>query len=97
MFGSILFIKLFNPIFVIVIVCSATLYGFSVPMIKKTVYATEEASTRTILNNVYKLGMYKIQLLPPIGIWFGNPINDRGSTLPSSSSISAFSEINRKI
>ena len=55
MFRSILFRKLFISIFVVVIVCSATLYGLSVPMIKKTVFATEEASAKTILNNVYEL------------------------------------------
>lgn len=55
MFRSILFRKLFISIFVIVIICSATLYGLSVPMIKQTVYATEEASAKTILNNVYEL------------------------------------------
>ena len=55
MFRSILFRKVFISIFVIVVVCSATLYGLSVPLIKKTVYATEEASAKTILNNVYEL------------------------------------------
>ena len=55
MFRSILYRKLFISIFVVVIVCSATLYGLSVPMIKKTVFATEEASAKTILNNVYEL------------------------------------------
>ncbi len=55
MFRSILFRKLFISIFVVVIVSSVTLYFLSVPMIKKTVYATEEASAKTILNNVYEL------------------------------------------
>lgn len=55
MFRSILFRKLFISIFMIVIVCSATLYAFSVPMIKKTVYTTEAASAKTILDNVYEL------------------------------------------
>ncbi len=55
MFRSILFRKLFVSIFVVVIVSSVTLYFLSVPMIKKTVYATEEASAQTILNNVYEL------------------------------------------
>ncbi|WP_319405485.1 cache domain-containing protein [uncultured Desulfosarcina sp.] len=55
MFRSILFRKLFMSIVVVVIVSSAALYGLSVPMIKKTVYATEEASAKTILNNVYEL------------------------------------------
>lgn len=55
MFRSILFRKLFISIFVIVIACSATLYGLSVPLIKKTVYATEEAAAKTILDNVYEL------------------------------------------
>ncbi len=55
MFRSILFRKLFISIFVVVIVCSVTLYSLSVPMIKKTVYATEEASAKTILNNVFEL------------------------------------------
>jgi diguanylate cyclase (GGDEF)-like protein len=55
MFRSILFRKLFISIFVVVILYSVTLYTLSVPMIKKTVYATEEASAKTILNNVFEL------------------------------------------
>lgn len=55
MFRSILFRKLFMSIVVVVILSSVALYGLSVPMIKKTVYATEEASAKTILNNVYEL------------------------------------------
>ncbi len=55
MLRSLLFRKLFGSLFVVILVSSITLYFLSVPMIKKTVYQTEEASAKTILDNVYEL------------------------------------------
>ncbi|MDH4320981.1 MAG: cache domain-containing protein [Desulfobulbaceae bacterium] len=55
MFSSSLFKKIFFPIFFIVLSSFVAVYFFSVPLIKKTVYANEAESAQTILASVYNL------------------------------------------
>ena len=55
MFSSSLFKKIFYPIFFIVLCYFVTVYFFSVPLIKNTVFQSEEESAQTILTSVYSL------------------------------------------
>lgn len=55
MFSSVLFRKIFFSILLIVLAFFAATYFFSVPLIRQSVYGIEEASARTILDNVLKL------------------------------------------
>ncbi|MDH3394208.1 MAG: cache domain-containing protein, partial [Desulfobulbaceae bacterium] len=55
MFSSSLFKKIFFPIFFIVLCYFITVYFFSVPLIKDTVYQNEEDAAKTILASVYNL------------------------------------------
>ncbi|MDH3393770.1 MAG: cache domain-containing protein, partial [Desulfobulbaceae bacterium] len=55
MFSASLFKKIFFPIFLIVLCYFVTVYFFSVPLIKDTVYRNEEESAKTILASVYNL------------------------------------------
>jgi diguanylate cyclase (GGDEF)-like protein/PAS domain S-box-containing protein len=55
MFSSVLFRKIFFSVLIIILSFSLSIYFFSVPLIKRSVYGIEEASAKTILDNVYEL------------------------------------------
>ena len=55
MFNYVFFRRLLLAMLAIVAACSLSIYLFSVPLIKKTVYTIEKDSAQTILENVYQL------------------------------------------
>lgn len=55
MFKSPLFRRFFFIIISAIIGFTVVIYAFAVPYVKKTVYAKEENTARTILNNIYEL------------------------------------------
>ena len=55
MFHYVFFRRLLLAMLAIVAACSLSIYLFSVPLIKKTVYTIEKDSAQTILENVYQL------------------------------------------
>ena len=55
MFHYVFFRRLLLAMLAIVAACSLSIYVFSVPLIKKTVYTIEEDAAQTILDNVYQL------------------------------------------
>ena len=55
MFHYVFFRRLLLAMLAIVAACSLSIYLFSVPLIKKTVYTIEKDSAQTILENVYPL------------------------------------------
>jgi len=54
-FNNVFFRRLLLAMLAIVAACSLSIYLFSVPLIKKTVYAIEQDAAQTILENVYQL------------------------------------------
>jgi uncharacterized membrane protein len=54
-FRYVFFRRLLLAMLAIVAACSLSIYVFSVPLIKKTVYTIEEDAAQTILDNVYQL------------------------------------------
>lgn len=55
MLNNVFFRRLLLAMLAIVAACSLSIYLFSVPLIKKTVYAIEKDAAQTILENVYQL------------------------------------------